>query len=236
MSLYLYCLTLHKDITKTWYLNISCISSEIYEILIFSLCSRAMTGIVCWRIWSGSLFRSELFGAQRGATRARRRTSDESLADLNLYPRNVSFLDLCGLTCTIVYCRWVHVVLFYVITKCLIEFCSCNLKSEQVTRRNKLQQKHLPMPTLVNCSPARDWVISIHFKFHRLRDVRSFVDKCLTGTPGTPLKVFSWIIPVYIRKCLLVSLPPRSPIRWFLFIEAFVQGVVNFFWAESLNM
>lgn len=82
-------------------------------------------------------------------------------------------------------------VLFYVITKCLIEFCSCNLKSEQVTRRNKLQQKHLPMPTLVNCSPARDWVISIHFKSHRLRDVRSFVDKCLTGTPGTPLKVFS---------------------------------------------
>lgn len=84
---------------------------------------------------------------------------------------------------------------------------SCYLKSEQVTQRNKLQQKHLPMPTLVNCSPARDWVISIHFKFHRLRDVRSFVDKCLTGTPGTPLKVFSWIIRVYIRKCLLVSLP-----------------------------
>lgn len=83
---------------------------------------------------------------------------------------------------------------------------SCNFKSEQVTQRNKLQQKHLPMPTLVNCSPARDWVISIHFKFHRLRDVRSFVDKCLTATPGTPLKVFSWIIPVYIRKCLLVSL------------------------------
>lgn len=84
---------------------------------------------------------------------------------------------------------------------------SCNFESKQVTQRNKLQQKHLPMPTLVNCSPARDWVISIHFKFHRLRDVRSFVDKCLTGTPGTPLKVFSWIIPVYIRKCLLVSLP-----------------------------
>lgn len=75
--------------------------------------------------------------------------------------------------------------------KRLTTFCSCNFKSEQVTQRNKLQQKHLPMPTLVNCSPARDWVISIHFKFHRLRDVRSFVDKCLTGTPGTPLKVFS---------------------------------------------
>lgn len=187
-----------------------------------------MTGIVCWRIWSGSLFRSELFGAQRGATRARPRTSDESLADLNLYPRNVSFLKSCRDVFTL------HPTC--VRRGRLTAFCSCNLKSEQLTQRNKLQQKHLPMPTLVNCSPARDWVISIHFKFHRLRDVRSFVDKCLTGTPGTPLKVFSWIIPVYIRKCLLVSLPPRSPIRWFLFIEAFVRGVVNFFWAESLNM
>jgi hypothetical protein len=152
-----------------------------------------MTGIVCRRIWGGSLFRSELFGAQRGARLAPRRTSNGSLA---LAPSKRFIFSIYII---------IHV------TSCGASSHntqhSRNFKSEQVTQRNKLQQKHLPMPTLVNCSPACDWVISIHFKFHCLRDVRSFVDKCLTGTPGTPLKVFSWIIPVYIRKCLLVSLP-----------------------------
>lgn len=151
-----------------------------------------MTGIVCWRIWSGSLFRSELFGAHRGAMLARRRTSDESLA-AQFYLRSVAFLYSALYSCTYGDSQPCNTI---VVTP----------NPAQVILWNKLQQKHLPMPTLVNCSPARDWVISIHFKFHRLRDVRSFVDKCLTGTPGTPLKVFSWIIPVYIRKCLLVSL------------------------------
>lgn len=167
--------------------------AKIYKILIF-LCSLAMTGIVCWRIWGGSLFRSELFGAQRGAIFASRRTSDESLADLS------SIFEAFYFSISII----MAVTLWSASSHNAQH--SRNFKSEQVTQRNKLQQKHLPMPTLVNCSPACDWVISIHFKFHRLRDVRSFVDKCLTGTPGTPLKVFSWIIPVYIRKCLLVSL------------------------------
>lgn len=183
-----------------------------------------MTGIVWRRIWSGSLFRSELFGAQRGAMLARRVGGEHLMNHSQTTSHAYRPLYFWSPILTLQACT--------VPTSYNNARPNCDFKSEQVIQRNKLQQKHLPMPTLVNCSPARDWVISIHFKFYRLRDVRSFVDKCLTGTPGTPLKVFSWIIPVYIRKCLLVSL------REFTYsVISFHRGVCSKWWfsLEFLN-
>lgn len=192
-----------------------------------------MTGIVWRRIWSGSLFRSELFGAQRGSMFARLVGGEQLMnhsqtSEFQVTPSDRCTFKLPSQPCRR-YARARHRALpsTYHNTR-----LNCYFKSEQVIQRNKLQQKHLPMPTLVNCSPARDWVISIHFKFYRLRDVRSFVDKCLTGTPGTPLKVFSWIISVYIRKCLLVSL------REFTYsVISFHRGVCSKWWfyLEFLN-
>lgn len=156
---------------------------KICEILIFSLQSRDDRNCLAKNLKRFIIPFRVIWRPTRGYARSarRRRTSDESLADFQSRLQTVillnSHLNLVGARA--------------LSTSYHNARLNCNFKSEQVIQRNKLQQKHLPMPTLVNCSPARDWVISIHFKFYRLRDVRSFVDKCLTGTPGTPLKVFS---------------------------------------------